>query len=56
MPASGFVSYAATAGNNRRVHLVRYSTPDHNVTLCGAKTPHQPQTTQGTLPKCRRCF
>ena len=47
---------AATAGNNRRVHLVRESFPDHNLTLCGVKTPRRPQTTQEQLPKCARCF
>lgn len=46
----------ATAGNNRRVHLVREVWHDHNLTMCGAETPRSPQTTQEPLPKCQRCF
>ena len=46
----------ATAGNNRRVHIVRATHPDYNLTECGVRTPRQPQTTQERLPKCRRCF
>ena len=46
----------ATAGNNRKVHLIAYDTDEGFHTLCGLDTPKRPQTTQDTLPKCRRCF
>jgi hypothetical protein len=49
-------SYPATAGNNRRVHLVRETHDDYNLTVCGVRTPRRPQTTQEPLPNCRRCF
>lgn len=47
---------SATAGNNRRVHLIRRTVTDGFVTMCGALTPRRPQTTQEQLPKCKRCF
>jgi hypothetical protein len=47
---------AATAGNNRAVHVIRYALADSFVTMCGATTPRRPQTTQEQLPKCGRCF
>jgi hypothetical protein len=54
----GWVSrpYPATAGNNKRVHLIREQHDEHYVTVCGTRTPRRPQTTQESLPKCGRCF
>jgi hypothetical protein len=46
----------ASAGNNKRVHRIAEAYPDHYRADCGALIPARPQTTQATLPKCRRCF
>jgi hypothetical protein len=46
----------ATAGNNRKVHLLKEQTADNFKTLCGTWVPRRPQTTQVQLPKCKRCF
>lgn len=46
----------ATAGNNLKVHLIRETHADHYRTLCGVKTPRSPQTTQESLPDCKRCY
>lgn len=45
----------STAGNNRMVHVIHRVETDWYTARCGARVPKRPQSTQDTLPECKRC-